>query len=72
MNAPMTNSQSFVLRVAGVVFGLVCLMQLLRMLTGFEVMVAGHAVPLWPNAIAFLIAGGLSYWMWLLSYRGTT
>lgn len=55
------------LRTAAVVFGLVCLMQLIRLLTGFEVMVAGHVVPLWPNAIAFLIAGGLSGWMWTIA-----
>ena len=72
MNVHMVNSQTVGLRVASLIFGLVCLMQLLRMLTGVEVFVAGHEVPLWPNAIAFLIAGGLSYWMWLLSYRGTT
>ena len=72
MNAQTVNSQTVGLRVAGVIFALVCLVQLLRLLTGVEVLVAGHEVPLWPNAIAFLIAGGLSYWMWLLSYRGTT
>jgi hypothetical protein len=55
------------LRTAAVVFGLVCLVQLIRLLTGFEVMVAGHAMPLWPNAIAILIAGGLSGWMWMLA-----
>jgi hypothetical protein len=68
----LVNSQTVGLRVASLVFALVCLMQLLRLLTGVEVFVAGHAVPLWPNAIAFLVAGGLSYWMWQLSYRGTT
>lgn len=72
MNAQMVNSQTVGLRVAGVIFALVCLVQLLRLMTGVEVLVAGHEVPLWPNAIAFLVAGGLSYWMWLLSYRGTT
>jgi hypothetical protein len=41
------------------------------LLTGVEVLVGGHAVPLWPNAAAFLVAGGLSFWMWWRSYRGT-
>jgi hypothetical protein len=71
MNGQMVHSQTFGLRVAAVVFGLVCLLQLIRLLTGFDVQVAGHVVPLWPNAIAFLVAGGLSFWMWTLSYRGT-
>jgi hypothetical protein len=55
------------LRTAAVIFGLVCLLQLVRLVTGFDVMVAGHAVPLWPNAIAFVIAGCLSGWMWMIA-----
>jgi len=65
------NSKTVGLRIAGVIFGLVCLAQLLRLLTRVEVLVATHPVPLWPNAVAFIIAGGLCYWMWRLSYRGT-
>jgi len=66
------NSQIIGLRVASIVFGLVCLAQLLRLLTRVEVVVAGHAVPLWPNAVAFVVTGALSLWMWRLSSRGTT
>ena len=54
------------------VFGLFALLQLFRLMSGFEVLVAGHTIPLWPNAIALLVAAGLSGWMWMLSYRGTT
>ena len=61
------NSQSVGLRVAAAVFGLVCLAQLLRLLTGADVLVAGHLIPLWPSAIAFVVAGGLSLWMLKLS-----
>ena len=64
------NSQTVGLRVAGVIFGLVALAQLLRLVTQVEVLVAGHPLPLWPNAVALVIAGGLSFWMWRLSYRG--
>ena len=71
MNIRTADSQSVGLRVASAVFALVCLLQLVRLLTGFEVQVAGHEVPLWPNAIAFLIAGGLSVWLWALSNRHT-
>ena len=66
------NSQTIGLRVASVIFGLVALMQLFRLMSGFEVIVNGHMIPLWPNAIALLVAAGLSCWMWMLSYRGTT
>ncbi|MEX0611738.1 MAG: hypothetical protein WD738_00725 [Pirellulales bacterium] len=65
------SSRTIGLRVAGVIFGLVALAQLLRLLTRVEVLVAGRSLPLWPNALAFLIAAGLSLWMWWLSYRGT-
>ena len=65
------GSRTLGLRIAGVVFGLVALAQLFRLLTRVEVLVANHALPLWPNAIAFLVAGGLCAWLWWLSYRGS-
>ena len=65
------NSQAVGLRVAGSVFGLVSVVQLLRLLVGTDVVVAGHSVPLLASAVAFVIAGGLSFWMCRLSYRGT-
>jgi hypothetical protein len=55
------------LRVAGTVFGLGCLGQVLRLVARIEVLVAGHQVPLWPSAIAVVIAGGMSVWLWRLS-----
>jgi hypothetical protein len=50
-----------------VIFGVVCLVQLVRLVTGFDVAIAGHMIPLWPNAIAFVVAGCLSVWMWLIA-----
>jgi len=64
------NSRTVGLRVAGVIFALVCLVQLLRLVTRVDVLVAGYVVPLWPNAIAAIVAGGLSFWMWRLAARG--
>lgn len=64
------NSRTVGLQVAAVIFGLVSLLQLLRLLTGVEVLVASHAIPLWPNAVAFVVAAGLSYWMFKLSGSG--
>jgi hypothetical protein len=55
------------LRVAGTVFGLGCLGQVLRLVARIEVLVAGHQVPLWPSAIAVVIAGGMSVWLWRFS-----
>jgi hypothetical protein len=61
------NSQILGLRVAGIVFGLMCLAQLLRLVIRPEVLVAGHHVPLWPSGLAVAILGGLSLCTWKLS-----
>jgi hypothetical protein len=65
------NSQILGLRVAGTIFGLMCLAQLLRLMTRIEIFVAGRQIPLWPSALGVLIAGGLSLWMWKLSSTAT-
>jgi hypothetical protein len=65
------NSQILGLRVAGAIFGLVCLAHLLRLVTRAEVLVVGHQVPLWPSGLAVAIAGGLSLWLWKLSRTAT-
>jgi hypothetical protein len=59
------------LRVAGAVFGLMSLAQLARLVIRPEVLVAGHALPLWPSVLAFVILGGLSAWMWKISLTPT-
>jgi hypothetical protein len=55
------------LRVAGTIFGLVSLAQLLRLVTKTEVIVGDYQIPLGPSALAAVIAGILSLWMWNLS-----
>src|SRR5512134_3953952 len=66
MNSPIIG-----LRVASAVFGLMALGQLLRLVIRPEVLVAGHPMPLWPSALALVILGGLSLWLWQLSRTGT-
>lgn len=61
------NSQILGLKVAGIVFGLLCLAQLARLAIRPDVLVAGHPVPLWPSGLAVVILTGLSLWMWKLS-----
>lgn len=61
------NSQIIGLRVAGVLFGLMCLAQLGRLIIRPEIIVAGYQMPLWPSVVAVLLAGGMSLWMWKLS-----
>ena len=63
------NSQTVGLRVAAVVFALVCVAQLVRLVLRPEILVAGHVMPLWPSAAAVIAAGGLSIWMWKLAGR---
>jgi hypothetical protein len=60
------NSRILGLRVAGAMFGLLCLAQLLRLTVQPEIIVAGHHLPLWPSALAAVILGALSAWMWNL------
>lgn len=64
------NSQIIGLRVAGTVFGLMSLAQLIRLVIRPDVLVAGHMMPLWPSVLAFVIFGGLSFWMWKLARSG--
>lgn len=61
------NSQIIGLRVAGSLFGLMAIAQLTRTVIRLEVLVAGHPMPFWPSALAFIILGGLSLWMWRLA-----
>ena len=49
--------------MASIAFGLMSLGQLVRLAIRPEVLVAGHLMPLWPSALAFVILGGLSLWM---------
>ena len=65
------NSQILGLRVACTISGVICLAQLLRLATRAEVLVAGHQMPLWTSALAVVIAGGLSLWLWKLSRTAT-
>jgi hypothetical protein len=63
------KSQVLGLRVASAVFGLMSLAQLARLLIRPEVLVAGHVMPLWPSALAFVVLGSLSLWLWKLASR---
>ena len=63
------TSQVTGLRVASVVFGLMAIAQLARIVIRPEVLVSGHAMPLWPSVLAFIFLGGLCLWMWRLARR---
>jgi len=61
------KSQSLGLRVASMVFGFMSLAQLTRFIMRAELLVAGYVLPLWPSALAFVILGCLSLWLWKLA-----
>ena len=51
-------------RIAVLVFGLVALVQLLRLILGWSVVINGFAIPLWASAVACLVAAGLAVMVW--------
>lgn len=50
--------------IAIVVFSLIALLQLLRLILGWEIMVNGMTIPVWLSGIAFVIAAGLAVMVW--------
>ena len=61
------KSQETGLRVASVIFGFMSLGQLVRLITGLEIAVAGYHIPLWPSFLAFPVLACLCVWLWKLS-----
>jgi hypothetical protein len=53
------GQKTFVL-LAGVIFAIVALAQLLRIFIGWPILIDDWTVPMWVSWIALLIAGGLS------------
>lgn len=50
--------------IAAAVLALVALLQLLRVIQGWSVVVGGLAIPLWASALACLIAAVLAAMVW--------
>jgi hypothetical protein len=50
--------------IAVVVFSLVALLQLFRVILGWEVTVNGIAIPIWASVIAFVVAAALATMLW--------
>jgi hypothetical protein len=56
--------------IAVVVFALVSLLQLLHVVLGFSVTVAGVVVPIWASVIACVVAAVLAVMLWRESHTG--
>jgi hypothetical protein len=50
--------------VVAVFLWLVALVQLLRVLFRIEVTAQGDDIPLWVSGVAFVVLGGLGFWLW--------
>ena len=55
--------------VAVVVFSLVALLQLLRVVMGWEVTINGIVIPIWVSVVAFVVAGALATLLWREAHR---
>jgi hypothetical protein len=65
-NGKMTN-QRLGLRVAGLIFALICVGHLFRVAAHLDINIAGRAIPMWPSLLAAVVTGALSIWMWALA-----
>ena len=61
------NPQITGLKVASAVFALVGLLQLIRLLLGWEIIINHREIPLWFSGLAVVVLGGLSIWLFRLS-----
>ena len=50
--------------IAIVFLSLIAIMQLTRVVRGWEVMINGVSIPAWVSGLAFVIAGGLAAMLW--------
>jgi hypothetical protein len=50
--------------IAVAVFTLVAVVHLLRLLAGWQVIVAGFVIPVWWSAFGLVVAGGLALMIW--------
>jgi hypothetical protein len=50
--------------LAVVVFSLVALVQLLRVVLGWDVTINGVVIPLWASVVACIVAAGLAVMLW--------
>ena len=55
--------------LAIVFLGLLSMLQLVRFLAGWEVIVNGVSVPAWASGVACVVAGGLAIMAWRESRR---
>lgn len=55
--------------IAVILLALLALVHLFRFVRGLDIIVNGHAVPLWVSAVVAIVAGFLSLMIWRESKR---
>ena len=58
--------------IAIVLFSLIAILQLARVLLGWEVSINGVAIPTWVSGVAFVVAGGVAVMLWRESQTRVT
>ena len=53
--------------VAGIVFGIIALVHLVRLILKSEVIIAGKQIPMWASILGFILALSLCIWMFVAS-----
>jgi hypothetical protein len=47
-----------------ILLALVAIAHLARVVFGVPIVVGDMTVPMWPSAVATVVAGGLAFWLW--------
>jgi hypothetical protein len=64
MNSPRAG-----LRLASLIFGIMCLAHAWRLFAKFDIRLGTHNVPMSLSVVAVIVAGTLSIWLWKLSNK---
>jgi len=66
------KSQTTGLKVASVIFGLVCLVHILRLIRGFQIVVGSYYFGRGLSLVAIIVSGFLCVWLWKLACPGSS
>ena len=66
----MNSSRPFTW-IAAAIFAVMAIVHIIRVFTGFQVVIGTHAMPLWLTYVAIVVTAFLS-WMLCREARGTT
>ena len=65
----MISAKTYIL-ITGMVVFIVGLVHLIRLLSGWVVIIAGWEVPMWVSIVGVLVAWYLAYNAWVLTQKG--